>query len=144
MARFRMKRIERPRWSDEPDIWLNDMRLADYEAIQKRRRQMLKAVHQEIENYLNTTGLYYEYEDEANESFPNRFQMTGEYYIGYESYTAHVGPVWFQVSIKCHCLGRRTPKKRQADDYLGLEVWLRCDPDKWTFTIFRNTDSSVI
>jgi hypothetical protein len=32
----------------------------------------------------------------------------------------------------------------RAQDYLGLDVWLRCDPGKWTFSVFRNTDSSSI
>jgi hypothetical protein len=40
-------------------------------------------------------------------------------------------------------MGRRVTD-RDDDDYLGLEVWLRCDPVKWTFDLFRNTDSSVI
>lgn len=136
-----MKCVPRPKWAREPDVWLHDLRLADYHAVQQYRERMLKVVHKEVEAYLNTAGLYYE-GDEGG--FPSRSRMTGEYYVSDEGYTAHVGPVWFQVSIKCHCLGSRLPDSAEVGDYLGLEVWLRCEPKKWTFDVFRNTDSSVI
>lgn len=142
MARFRMKLIERPRWADVPDVWLSDIRLADYQAIQRHRVRMLKVVHKEIEQYLNTENLVYD--DEDDDGFPNRLRMTGDYYIGDESYTQHVNPLWIQISVGCRCLGRSVVKNRRPDDYLGLEVWLRCEPPRWTFSVFRNTDSSVI
>lgn len=142
MARFRMKRIDRPRWANVPDIWLNEIRLADFEVIRTRRDRMLKVVHKEIESYLNTEGLYYD--DPEDEGFPNRVRMTGDYYISDESYAVDDDTGGFLISIRCHCLGRRVAKNRRPDDYLGLEVWLRCEPPRWTFTVFRNTDSSVI
>lgn len=142
MARFRMKRIERPRWADKPDVRLSDMLLADYQAIQRRREQMLKVVQKEIESYLNTENLIYD--DPEDEGFPNRLRMTGDYYIGDESYTQHVGPLWFQIGIMWRCLGRSVLKNSRPDDYLGLEVWLRCELPRWTFKVFQNTDSSVI
>jgi hypothetical protein len=116
------------------------MRLADYHLIQKHRTPMLKVVHNEVENYLNEPGLYY---DGDEDGFPNRAQMTGEYYVSDETYESKVGPPWYRIAVQCHCLGRRVPG-RGANDYLGLEVWLRCDPVMWTFEVFRNTDSSVI
>src|SRR5262245_42100865 len=117
--------VPRPKWAREPDVWLTDMRLADYHAIQNRRDAMLKAVHNEVVAYVNTAGLYY---DGDADGFPNRSRMTGEYYIGDESYTGQTGPAWFQVSVRCCCLGRRIAESVEARDYLGLEVWLKCDP----------------
>ena len=135
-----MTPVRRPRWAAAPDIWLQRIRLADYEAIQARRDRMLKVVHKEVEDYLNTTGLY----SEGNgDGFPNRSRMTGEYYTAEETYTADDDTDGFMISIKCHCLGHRV-KSRKASDYLGLEVWLECDESYRTFTVFRNTDSSVI
>ena len=141
MARFLIKCVPHPKWAREPDVWLHDMRLADYHAIQKHRVRMLKVVHKEVETCLNTAGLYYDGEEDG---FPNRSRMTGEYYLSDESYTARVGPVWFQVSVMCRCLGSRLPGSAEVGDYLGLEVWLKCDPKKWAFEVFRNTDSSLI
>ncbi|MDB6175562.1 MAG: hypothetical protein JWL59_4873 [Chthoniobacteraceae bacterium] len=117
------------------------MRLSDYQAIQQRRHKMLDIVHQEVEAYLNTPGLYGE---DENCMFPNRSRMSGEYYVIDESYTGHVGPVWIQVGITCRCLEPPSRSEQQDRDYLGLEVWLRCDPKTWSFKIFRNTDSSAI
>jgi hypothetical protein len=53
-------------------------------------------------------------------------------------------PTWFQVGVMCRCLARSSRPGEAVRDYLGLEVWLRCDPAGWSFSVFRNTDSSVI
>ena len=141
LPRFRMTRIELPGWSGRPDAHLDNMRLSDYHAIQQRRQQMLDAVHQEVEAYLNTPGMY---GDSGDDTFPDRSRMSGEYYVSDESYAGHVGPVWIQVGIMCHCLDKPSRPRQGGRDYLGLEVWLRCDPALWSFTVFRNTDSSAI
>ena len=134
-----MKPIARPRWARVPDVWLRDIRLADYDVIRAKRTQMLRAVHKEVEGYLNTAGLYFEGDDDG---FPDRLRMTGDYYVSDESYgTEEAGGI--RISILCHCLGR-VPNSRRADDYLGLEVWLHCAAPRWTFKVFRNTDSSSI
>ena len=57
--------------------------VAEYGAIQRHREKLLRAVHREIEEYLNTAGMYGE-----GESFPDRLRMTGAYYIGAETYVA--------------------------------------------------------
>jgi hypothetical protein len=138
---FRMMRVELPGWARRPDAHLDNMRLSDYHAIQQRRGQMLDVVHREVEAYLNTPGLYGEGGDGM---FPDRSRMSGEYYVSDESYTGHVGPVWIQVGVICHCLEEPARPGQENRDYLGLEVWLRCDPNDWSFAVFRNTDSSAI
>lgn len=117
------------------------MRLSEYHEIQQHRDRLLAVVHREVDAYLNTSGLYVE---GGEGGFPNRSRMSGTYYVGDESYTRHVGPVWIQVGIECRCLEKPSPPRREKLDYLGLEVWLRCDPADWSFTVFRNTDSSSI
>ena len=138
---FQMTQVELPAWARRPDAHLDNMRLSNYHAIQQHRARMLEAVHREVESYLNTPGLYVE---GSEDGFPNRSRMSGEYYVSHESYTGHVGPVWIQVGIMCHCLEKPSRAGREDRDYLGLEVWLRCDSADWSFEVFRNTDSSAI
>lgn len=140
MSKFRMTRIEPPDWARQPDLSVDGVTSAEYEAVQKCREELLRAVHNEVESYLNTTELYGE-----GESFPDRLRMTGAYYIGGESYTAHRNPAWLQISVMCRCLEHPKPGVPREDDYLGLEVWLKCVPDRWSeFEVYRNTDSSSI
>ena len=140
MAKFRMTRIEPPGWATQPELSVACVTVTEYASIQRHRAKLLRAVHREVEAYLNTPGLYGE-----GESFPDRLRMNGEYYVGAESYYAHRGPDWFQISIKCHCLERPKPGVARDDDYLGLEVWLKCVPRRWaSFEVYRNTDSSSI
>lgn len=140
MAKFPLTRIEPPDWATQPDLCITAITVAEYEAIQRHRDILLRAVHREVEEYLNTPGLYGE-----GESFPDRLRMTGAYYIGAESYIAHRDPAWFQISIKCHCLKAPWAAVDRDSDYLGLEVWLKCVPGRWSsFEVFRNIDSSSI
>lgn len=142
MARFRVSRIEPPDWATQPDLRIARVTVAEYAAIQRHRHQLLRAVHREVEAYLNDTGLVF---DGPEEGFPHRHRLTGTYYLGGESYTAHRDQAWFQIGILCRCLEGPRPGVEWADDYLGLEVWLKCTPGRWgTFEVFRNTDSSSI
>src|SRR5688500_5997564 len=137
-----MTRIEPPVWATQPDLGIQNVTVADFAAIQRRRTQLLTAVHREVEAYLNDPRLHFTGDED---SFPTRDRLTGEYYIGGESYTAHDGkPAWFQVGVMCRCLERPRGRLKQPDDYLGLEVWLRCVRGRWAFTVLRNTDSSSI
>lgn len=140
MAKFCMTRIEPPEWAVQPAVSIAGVTVAEYAAIQRQREKMLRVVHREVEEYLNTPGLYAE-----GESFPDRLRMTGAYYIGSESYVANRDPAWVQISVLCRCLERPRPGVSGDDDYLGLEVWLRWVPGRSaSFEVFRNTDSSSI
>lgn len=138
-------RIDRPDYAREPDIWLDAMRLSDYNEIQIHRADLLSLVDQEVAWYLNSPELVFESDDDG---FPSWSRLTGEYYISDESYETHVGPLWYQIGINAHFLEKPQPRAQgpnQHDyDYLGLNVWIRCDPKIWKFSIFRNTDSSAI
>ena len=135
-----MKQIPPPDWAPKPGIEMDGLTNAEYAAIQAHRGQLLGVVHQELEEYLNAQGLYSE-----GESFPDRLRMTGEYYIGSENYLRQGTTGWIQISIMCRCLEGPKNGLHRHDDYLGLEVWLRCLPGKLLlFDVFRNTDSSAI
>lgn len=140
MVKFRMTRIEPPGWAAQPDLNITGVTVAEYAAIQRHRENLLRTVQREVEAYLNTPGLYGE-----GESFPDRLRLSGDYYIGSESYIAHRDPVWFQIGVFCRCLEHPKAGVDRKDDYLGLEVWLKCVPGTWSsFEVFRNTDSSSI
>lgn len=86
---------------------------------------MIDVVHCEVEDYPNEEGLVYEGDAEG---FPHRSRLAGTYYLGSESYIAHRDPTWFQISVMCRCLGRPKRGVDRENDYLGLEVWLKCVP----------------
>lgn len=142
MSNCRMAQVEPPAWATQPDLSITGVKVEEYGAIQRHREDLLRVVHREIEAYVNDPHLCFDGDDQG---FPHRRRLTGAYYIGSESYIAHRDPGWIQISIKCHCLA--PPKKgvNRDDDYLGLEVWLKCVPGQWSsFEVFRNTDSSSI
>jgi len=115
--------------------------VADFDAIQQHRDQLLNAVHQEVEAYLNTPDLVFESDEDG---FPNIHRLSGEYYIGDESYSTEKDPVRFVISISARCLEKPWRPGQTEFDYLGLEVWLECRSDDWELVSSRNVDSSAI
>lgn len=139
---FQIARIEPPEWATQPRLDISRVTVAEYKAIQQRREELLRAVHTEVEAYLNNPELVY---DGDEEGFPHRGRLTGTYYIGDETYVAYCEPARFEVSIECRCLEAPKPGLSREDDYLGLKVWLKCVPGRWeTFEACGNTDSSSI
>jgi hypothetical protein len=137
---IRPRSVDPPDWATQPCLEIDSLTAAEFATIQRHRALLLKIVHREVENYLNDPLLCPE-----GGSFPDRLRLTGEYYIGAESYTAHREPDWFQISVMCRCLEHPKAGVPREDDYLGLEVWLKCVPGRWArFEVFRNTDSSTI
>jgi hypothetical protein len=137
-----MNRIDPPSWFGEIRIDSSGVTEAEYASIQRHRGEMLATVQDEVEAYVDDPTLVFD-GDEAG--FPHRRRMTGTYYIARESYAAHCDPAWFQIGVVCHCLEVPKPGMDRDDDYLGLEVWLRCEPSELSrFSVFRNTDSSSI
>lgn len=142
MSRLRMTRIEPPAWATQPDLSITSVTVEQYAAIQRHRDRMLRAIHREVEAYVNDLRLV---NDGEQAGFPHRQRLTGTYYLGTESYIGHGDPAWFQISIMCRCLSPAKPGVDREADYLGLEVWLQCVPGRWaSFEVFRNTDSSSI
>ena len=133
--------IDVPKWARKPDIRLHKMTLSVYESIQPHREIILDLVHKEVLDYLNTEDLVY---DGDEDGFPHLQEMTGEYYIGDESYEMHVGPPWIQIGIETRFLEKKWCDGQTEVDYLSLHVWIKCDPKSWKFEINGNTDSAVI
>lgn len=142
MVKFRVARIDPPVWATQPDLSVTGVTVAEYAAIQRHREKLLRAVQREVTSYLNDPRLVF---DGDEDGFPHRRRLTGAYYVGGESYIAHRAPPWFQISVMCRFLEPPKAGVPRDDDYLGLEVWLKCVPGKWaSFEVFRNTDSSSI
>lgn len=105
------------------------------------RAAMLDEVRREVERYVNDPDLCVNRDEDG---FPCRDRLTGAYYLGDEGYFPGEAES-VEISIQCRFLEGPKSGMDRLDDYLSLEVWLRCLPDLSTgFTIFRNTDSSVI
>ena len=146
MRRFDVRRIPTPEWARTPNIWLN-LKLADYHAIQAHREWMLEVVHRMVEDHLNGGGYVTEPGVETAqglEPFRSATRLSGEYYIGDESYTMEVGPVRFSISIMARCLSRSPQGDSAERDYLGLEAWLECLPGEWDFKPVSHLNMSVI
>ena len=135
-----MSLIDPPAWAPRAELRFTRFHSAQYEECKKHRPEILRTVHAEVEAYVNDDDLT----PNDGESFPCRRRLSGEYYLGSESDESRVGPSSYQIAIMARCLERESPGNSDDRDYLGLEIWLRCDPETWSITVFRNTDSSSI
>lgn len=135
-----VRRIDRPNWSRGPRVTTEGVSDEMMERLRSAREGLLATVHSEICSYLSDPQLVFDSADE----FPSTQRLTGEYYISDEYY--HVAPESgrVRISITAHCLAHPLQPQAPPDDYLGLEVWLESDADSRSFSVFRNTDSSVI
>lgn len=137
---MKLKRIPRPSWSREPRIDDAGISREVYSRICAARELILASIDLEVSKYLSDPELVFSSVDE----FPSTRRLTGEYYLGDERY--FIDPVrgYYRVAVAIRCLGLSPHGKTLLDDYLGLEIWLECSPEYRTFSVFRNTDSSVI
>jgi catechol 2,3-dioxygenase-like lactoylglutathione lyase family enzyme len=144
--RLKMVRIPAPPWAPqyargrvefheagEPHASVS---AAEREALLRRRADILALVDREVEEYANAASA-----PSGQHWFPKRSRLTGEYYIGSESYHRLPGASWCQVCVRARCLGRGAGG---PEDYLGLDVWLRYDPAEDQLLVHRNLDSSAI
>jgi hypothetical protein len=118
-----------------------------YQAVQGHREAILALLHATVESYLRDMAF--------DDGFPRRDRLTGEYYIGSECYSVAINPCrdpvsgvvfvpCYRVNFRVRCLQwPRPPHVPRFDDYLGLDVDIRCDPDEWRLCVF-GCDSSVI
>ena len=137
---LRMRRIEPPSWARSRETRIEDLPPETHDAIQRERDALLEFVHREVQEYIDDPGLCF-----PDTSFPNRTRLTGEYYIGGESYFVDPDACRVRISVKCRCLGGPKPGVPRDDDYLGLEVWLTCNLGRSPrFEVYRNTDSASI
>ena len=146
-GRFTMTHIPVPEWAPSfaraamkfemvADKYSDAITPAERDALVERHAEILALASRLVEEYANDRCA-----PPGEDWFPEQSRLTGEYYIGGESYHRLPGERWIQVCISMHCLGRRID---EVGDYLGLDVWLRYDPDCGRLTNHRNTDSMVI
>lgn len=152
MAFSQVKRIPVPDWAPEHAqgaVECSDgFTEQDYQLILSHRDAILSFLHTTVEEYLREMT----YEDD----FPSRDRMTGDYYLGRErysyasrplvgpdNYSSNISPI-FRMNFDVRCLERPwTPHVPRVDDYLGLDVDIRCNPVEWRLCLYA-TDSSVI
>lgn len=108
----------------------------EWKAIQQRRDEMLDLLNAQVEDYANNMSA-----PAGEDWFPEQAMLTGDYYIGSESYHRLPGEDWVQICLEARCLGHGSAG---PEDYLGLHVWLRYDPAEGRLWSHRNADSMVI
>jgi hypothetical protein len=109
---------------------------AEHGALVERHEDILALADALVEKYANDGCA-----PPGEDWFPEQARLTGEFYVGGESYHRLPGERWIQVCVKARCIGREPDG---PGDYLGLHVWLRYDPDSGQLSNHRNTDSMVI
>jgi hypothetical protein len=145
--RFRMTRVPVPEWAPSYDRGEAkfEMDASKYSgAITPEERQALMQRHADI--LALTDKLVEKYANDGcappgEDWFPEQAKLTGEFYVGGESYHRLPGQSWIQICIRARCIGRRMG---DVGDYLGLDVWLRYEPKSGQLSNHRNTDSMVI
>jgi len=141
-----MRRIPVPNWAPDHargQFELDGVSHQEYGSLQKRRPEILAALDAAVDRYVKENS------EPGDDSFPSRDRLTGEFYIGHETYSKQSSPASkknspasFQISLFCRCLEQPRPGSDEPDDYLGLEVYVRCEPDGPCSAL--DIDSSVI
>ncbi len=146
-SRFKMVRVSVPKWAPPyaggaatfemvANKYYDAVTPAERDALVARHADILALVDRLVEEYANKGCA-----PQGEDWFPEQARLTGEFYVGGESYHRLPGERWIQVCVEARCLGRRTST---VGDYLGLDVWLRFDPASGRLSNHRNTDSNVI
>lgn len=146
-GRLRMVRVPVPDWAPPhahgavtfamvADKYGDAITSAERDALVKRHADIFALADALVEQYANDGCAL-----PGENWFPEQARLTGEFYIGGESYHKLVGADWCQVCVQARCIGRGLAG---ADDYLGLDIWLRYDPGEDRLWTHRNPDSSVI
>lgn len=118
----------------------------DRRALEPHREAILALVHDAVTKYLIRRARA----DRDEDYFPHADQLTGEYYIGSESY-AREDPEdtefrpRYKVNINVRCIKRpRPPYVSRPSDYLGMDVLVFCDTwDGWKLSIWATDSSSI-
>ena len=108
--------------------------------------KILSIVQMTVEAYIN--GDFFAVETEK-EGFPARERLTGEYYVGSESFVAgrddsYFGDWHYGFSLMARCLEHRSPPNQINQDYLGLEVHFIWQPNFGWFEFYGDVDQSAI
>jgi hypothetical protein len=146
-GQFRMVRVPVPEWA--PPHARGAVRFemvatkygdaitpAERDELMKRHTDILAVADALVEEYANSGCA-----PPGEDWFPEQVKLTGEFYVGSESYHRLPGERWIQVCVEARCLGHEPDS---PGDYLGLDVWLRYDPENGRLWNHRNTDSMAI
>ena len=145
-----MSLIYPPKWARKSIITIDPrFALSEYQRVASKRTVLLAIVQDAIQAYINDTILTCE---TNKEGFPARDRLTGQYYIGSESFhcqeltpnTKKVNALQYNISIMARCLEKIWSPNQIDQDYLGLEVHLEWLPEKAQLAFYGDVDSSSI
>lgn len=131
---LQLQRISAPTWAFEPLIDYDKAGgMESRQAFQPYLPQILKLVHERMEQFVNDTEFYRLDElgeEEDPMAFPETSRLTGAYYLASERYERQErhGISYYQLVVTFHFL-YPSPITQTNDDYFSLEAWVRiwCD-----------------
>ncbi|WP_146855351.1 hypothetical protein [Brevifollis gellanilyticus] len=144
-----MTLIAPPAWARPLERYVDGFGEENLAEVMAQRAAILAAVQQAVQRYIDNPQLT---ADTAAEWFPARERLTGEYYIGEESYWQiqdtkfhrQSCPAGHHFSYMARCLEYVWHENQTGQDYLGLEVHFAWDPLSKTFLHEGDVDSSSI
>ena len=115
-ARFKMVRVPVPDWAPPhargkvkfdmvADKYCDAITPAEQDALVAKHADILALADALVEEYANDMCCP---PGPGRVWFPEQAKLTGEFYVGGESYHRLRGESWIQVCVKARCLGRGT------------------------------------
>lgn len=127
--------VGRPEWS-KPDEWANPS-VMDYKGMSTSEIEEIKTIDGQLKSKLNVAVNEYveDLEEEDNtdyedpyEPYPNKFEMSGEYYINNASCSKVGSDFHYRFCIELLAkVEARTTQESETLDYHGLEILLIID-----------------
>lgn len=138
---LKMTRIDPPHWA--PDYARNviDYLGDDGEASQCAFEPLLTQIHASLDERINAFVNDPRQCFGDDEQFPSRSQLSGDYYIGSQTFEGYRDDGDYQLWIQIRCLGLGG---HEQADYLGLEVICSFTPATGELMIEEGFNTSVI
>lgn len=138
---LKMTRIDPPHWAPDYARHVTDYLGDDGEASQRAFEPLLAQIHASLDAQINAfvNDPRQCFGDE--EQFPSRSQLSGEYYIGSQTFEGYRDDGDYQLWIQIRCLEQG---QHEQADYLGLEVICSFTPATGELLIEEGFNTSVI
>ncbi len=129
------KLVGRPEWS-KPHEWANPS-VMDYEDMDDSEIEFIESIYDQLKKEMSISVNEYvgDFEEVDNllstdpyEPYPNKFEMSGDYYINHASCYKDTGEYIYSFSVELLCKPEaRTAQNAKSLAYHGLEVLLIID-----------------
>ena len=148
------KRIPVPDWA-RPFAILREQEFGEQEfsRCSSHHDEVLEAVQEAVQQYVNDDENVFSKEQGH---FPQRDRLTGEYYIGSETYDVYEEQRYpheelgqraerkYRLSVEVRCLEKQWISHQTDFDYLGLEVIFWWEPEDGKFRYIGDVEPSSI